>query len=732
MLKKIGRKILSSLLILITLLLGIGSAPQTEIGEQSKTITFEELGFLEDDTFKGINAVREYGILLPVIWEPEDDSKITLWFSHAKALTNQSSFAIEFNGIRLSSIELTSINDDHGKITVEIPKETWEEGYNRLRLVFYLGFEDFDCLNLDDELLWFTIHNTSNYQLKYRLKELSPELNAFPAPFIAQTGIIENNITIILPDIPTSAEVNAASLISATLGQLASWRTLNLTFASQSDALKEPEKIEGNVSLIVRIESLPLLKELNAPWKENTKDKGSLLGENGDPYPQNTSILWAGQFFDNPYQALLVVTGDTDQSVLQAARALSQGSIVEQLPGSLALINQVPDSVSTHEDFTSTFTLEKYHYQDITTWGTSEQQTSYSLPFATSWKVIDDATLRLHFSHSSFGEFDESFITVLVNGTPAGTIPLTEENTEDAWKEIIIPWRLFAFGENLITITSNINLPDEYRDARYDCLDDDPTAAWLVVFADSEMTVPLGPSTDMLTLNNFPYAFIGSSDLSDFGIIIPEKSNKLLTEMVIRLSENLGHYINGEGIDLRVYTPQELATAEERPAYLMLIGRPTDNSEIAELNDKMPQPFKEGTNIPVALNNIVQVNPSNGDIGYLQSLNNEDGKPVLIATGTSNQGIVWAIDALMDSASIENLFGDLALTRAKGSISSALVQDKEELIPVVEEVAIEPVLEKNNLSLWIGIGFAFVTFVLVSIKIIEETIKTRKLRKKDE
>lgn len=727
--RKMSEKILCSTIILLAFLLSFAAAPQLKIEEQTNTFTFKDLGILlSDDSFKGISTTREYGFQWPSTWEPEEGSTLTLVFSHAKALSEKSSFVIEFNGSHIASVELTSLNRDRGELTVQIPRELWVEGYNRVRLVLYLGYEGFDCMNLDDDLLWFTVHTTSNFTLQYRLKEASPVLNEFPVPFVINSGIIENDVTFILPDVPISAEINAASLISAKLGQFASWRTLNLSFASQSDVLTNPEKLIGNIILVGRVDQLPLLNDLDAPWNV---ENGRLDDKNGDPYPEDTGVLWSGQFLDNSDQSILVVTGDTDNAVVEAAKALTRDSIIEQLPGNLALINQVPNSVSIQETYTSTFTLEKYQYQDITAWGTSEQTITYSLPFAASWKVIDDVNLRLHFSHSNFSEGNESYITVQVNGTPAGTIPLTTENADDAWQELVIPARLFDFGENLITVVSNINLPDGSQDARYDCLDDNSTAAWIVVYADSEMTVPLGPSTEILSINEFPYAFIGSSDLSDFGIILPDQPNKLIDEMVIRLSEYLGHYINGDGIDLRIYTTGELAAVAEKPTHLMLIGQPTQNSKIAQLNDRLPQPFEDGTNNPVSLNDIVQVNPNYEDIGYLQALIDSDGNPMLIATGTSDEGIGWAVDALMDSDNIKNLYGDLALTRAEGSISSALIQDTEDLLPVVEEIPVESQKEENNLNLWGGIVFAVVTSAVVIGKIIEEVLNKNKSRKHD-
>lgn len=719
-------KLIKSILILLTFLCSFAGAPLGIVQEQSNTYTFQDLGILtSDDSFKGISTVKEYGFQWPSTWEPQNNSTLTLEFSHAEALSEKSSLAVEVNGTRITSTELTSTNSDLGELKVEIPSGLWVEGYNRVRLVLYLGYEGFDCLNLDEDLLWFTVHASSNFTFQYRIKDADPVLNKFPLPFVSNSGIVENTITFVLPDAPTSAEINAAALVSAKLGQFASWRTVNLNFANESNAKAAPSSLKGNIILVGRADQLAILNDLQAPW---ILKNGKLTEKNGDAYPENSGVLWSGQFFADSKQSILVVTGDTDAAVIEAAKALTRDSILEQLPSNLALISQVPDSVSTQETFTSTFTLEKYGYQDVTAWGTSEQSITYALPFATSWKVSNDVNLRLHFAHTDFSNLEESYLTVQVNGTPAGTVSLTSENANDAWVDLVLPARLFDFGDNRITVVSNINLPDAYEDDRFDCLDDNAAAAWIVVYADSELMVPLGPSTEVLSINEFPYAFIGSSDLSDFGVILPDKPNQTINELVLKLSEFLGHYLNSEGIDMQVYTSAELTALPEKPSHLLLIGIPTQNSEIVKLNGRLPQPFEDGTNNPVAQTDIVQTNTIHADIGYLEALI-EEGNPVLIATGTTDKGIEWAVDALMDSTNLKNLYGDLALTRAEGSISSAMIQDTAELLPAAEEMPVEPQKEENNLAVWIGIIFAVVTFGVVVGKIVDETLKKNKSRK---
>jgi len=88
--------------------------------ENFKEFTLEDTGISTDDVLKGILVSRDYGISLPASWGITD-AQVRIDFSHSQILNPKSSMAIDWNDVRLVSIQLTKENADHGQLVVNIP-----------------------------------------------------------------------------------------------------------------------------------------------------------------------------------------------------------------------------------------------------------------------------------------------------------------------------------------------------------------------------------------------------------------------------------------------------------------------------------------------------------------------------------------------------------------------------------------------------------------------------------
>jgi hypothetical protein len=293
------------------------------------------------------------------------------------------------------------------------------------------------------------------------------------------------------------------------------------------------------------------------------------------------------------------------------------------------------------------------------------------LPMA--WQIQSEATLDLHFAHSAIADPERSFLNVLLNGTPVGNIRLTPENAEDSHTPFRLPARLFRLGDNSLAVVSDMDFDEAHRDEYYyDCLAPDPKEAWLVVYADSQLNLPGGPTSVVLTLGDYPQAFVGPANLTDLAFIVPDIADSTIAHVIVQIAERLGHYAEGEALAPQVIAAQDMASMSPPPKYQILVGRPSQNMAIARLNDVLPQPFKPGTDEPLPVESLAQIIPPQGTVGYIQAvLSPEERHPRLIVTGTTDEGVLWASDALSDPALVKVLDGDLAIISAAGSVVSA-------------------------------------------------------------
>jgi len=667
-----------SKLILLTVIGLLMVAPSVAIAQEPSVplttdVTLEDMGYTSDDTVQGVLVTREYGLSWPDAWEAQPGNTATLQFSHSPALDPRSTLTVEFNGARLSSVLLTPENAEEGTLQIALPENLINVGYNGLRLNFYMGLYDFNCRDIDDPAVWTTVHKTTTFHLSYTLNIPEPNLANFPLPFMDNSPLVENHVTFILPDHPTPAELNAAVTISAKLGQLAAWRTMYLHTLTEGQA-QDPTAVKGDLILVGRADRLQTLRDAPPPFVSWQGGQPVLIDSERVSLPPEAGVLWEQLSPVDATTVMLIVTGATDEAVLTAARALADEGTYPRLVGQLGMVLNVPYPPPTDMVVGQAITLEELGYEERTAWGSREQSMKYTVPLPFVWQIQFESTLDLHFAHSAIVDPEESSLSVLLNDTPVGSILLTPENAEEAQVSFQLPARLFKYGNNTLSVLSDMDLNEGDEDHRYrydyDCLAPEPKQAWLVIYADTQLNLPGGPTSIVLSLDDYPQAFIGPANLSDVTFVVPDSADSTIARAIIQIAERLGHLAEGEALAPQVINAQTLESMAQPPDYQILIGHPTQNAAIARLNADLPQPFRPGTDDPEPVETLAQIVPPQGTVGYIQAVLSSEGHPRLIVTGTTDEGVVWASEALSDPDLMKALDGDLAIVSASGSIVS--------------------------------------------------------------
>jgi len=670
---------------------------------RTRTFTFADLGYTRDETLQGIRATREYGLMLPQGWQPQAGSVLVLRFSHSPALRPTSSLAVDWNDTRLASVLLTAENVRDGTLRVTIPETVMRAGYNVLRVQAYMGIQEDFCADVDNPAVWATIHHSSYVQLNFIARPPQADLSTLPAPFIEASSIVTNTVTFVLPDSPRPAELAALATISAKLGQLAAWRTLlvDVRAASAFDV----EHAQGHFIVIGARERLP--RALDVPIVRTSGTETLFTDLRGEPLPRGAGVLWE-QLTPRHDGMLLVVTGDSDTAMLTAARALASTPTSARLSGPLGVVLDVPPPRGNGLP-AQTVTLEALGYRDITAQGSHEQTLNYALLLPMAWQIQEGATLDLHFAHSALLDANKSSLNVLLNGTPVTSILLTPRTATDGRVTVALPARLFRMGENTLTIVGNIRVARQKDEA--DCLNAYYREAWLVVYADSRVNLPGAPANLPATLSNYPRAFLGAMDLSEVTFIVPTESNLAIARALAWITARLGRFAQGDTLAPLVVDAQTPATTR----YHILLGRPSQNPAIAQLNPVLPQPFRAQSDEPEPVAQIAQVLPPRGAVGYLQATT-VNQQPRLVVTGNSDDGMLWAAQALSAPELLGKLRGDLAILSAAASLTTLEVRTKDS--PAVLSPT-QPTASANgvaNMPVWVlglTIGLFLVTLAIL-------------------
>ena len=114
---------------------------------------------------------------------------------------------------------------------------------------------------------------------------------------------------------------------------------------------------------------------------------------------------------------------------------------------------------------------------------------------------------------------------------------------------------------------------------------------------------------------------------------------------------------------------------------LIVIGQPSRNPLLRELNDWLPQPFQEGLDtIRPVLDSVIFADVFERDVGLLQELASpwNPRRTIAVVTGTADEGVGWAYQTLIEGP--QGLHGNLAVID-RGHLAAT---DEEGLIHAVD------------------------------------------------
>ncbi len=698
----------------------------------TRQVTFEELGYTEDETVQGITSSRSFGFQLPASWTVQPGNEVTLQFSHSPMLAEYSSMAVDFNSVRIGSVLLTPDNSDHGTVNYSLPENLFQAGFNYLTINFYMGIHANYCEDAENPGVWATIHNASTFDLNYESDLSSFDLGLFPYPLLDRSELLLNQVTMVVPEQPSVVELGVLASISARLSQLNVNQKLDIHVISEAQLVEGEQTAQGHLLYIGRADHLKILTSESLPFVKAENGRVSFITLDGRTIDSGNGVLWLGGSPGDNAAARLIVSGETDEALTLAARGLSNDKVYPLLQGQLGIIQGVSDPPASSLSQQPEMSLQDMGYEDATVHGAYQQAVTYVSRLSREWQVLTEATFELHFAHSDLLYPQGSILTVTVNDTPVGNTQLTPENADDARLTVSIPARVFKIGANTIKIVTNAQLPYDPED-QYFCNRDHYFDAWVTVYSDSVLKLPAGPTVLNLDLGNYPFGFMGAADLSDLQFVVPAQSTLDTAQALAWLAAGLGRYADGDELSPKVINADSLtSTAGENP-YQILVGEPVRNKAIYQLNKVLPLPFVEGTNIPQNSERIPRVLASSevNSVGYLEAALTEAGHVRLVVTGSDAAGLKWAAQALTDAEMLAQLNGDLAILQSPDSVYTDSIRQPSQSREPASGTETNPpsAVSLSQPSarwvIWLASGVFLVTLVIIGSSLLSSFFKSK-------
>ncbi|MBD1909237.1 MULTISPECIES: cellulose biosynthesis cyclic di-GMP-binding regulatory protein BcsB [unclassified Leptolyngbya] len=248
----------------------------------------------------------------------------------------------------------------------------------------------------------------------------------------------------------------------------------------------------------------------------------------------------------------------------------------------------------------------------------------------TSWKVRS-AKAMIRFQHSPQLLSDRSSMTVRVNGTSVGTIPLNRKGSE-------IGQALFNIPPNLIQNFNEISMLVQQTDSAECPALNDPDL-WTEILPDSKLIFSFESQDVPLDFARYPYPLLDplGLDPEQLAYLQPAQMTDAWLTAVARMQASFGRQERFRPIQTRLIQSVDDLRSNER---LIVLGTPAEQPVLSTLS--LPLPVKDGQ--------LVDANksPLGGDTGVLMLATTRDGDaPVLVATANTAAGVDKAVQFLV-------------------------------------------------------------------------------------
>ncbi|MBD2069464.1 cellulose biosynthesis cyclic di-GMP-binding regulatory protein BcsB [Leptolyngbya sp. FACHB-671] len=246
---------------------------------------------------------------------------------------------------------------------------------------------------------------------------------------------------------------------------------------------------------------------------------------------------------------------------------------------------------------------------------------------------VKSAKALIRFQHSPALLPNQSSMTVRVNDTSIGSVALNRPNSQ-------VGQVLFNIPTSLLQDRNEISIATQQQNSE-ECTDPTDPMLWTEVLPDSKLLFEFEPQAVALDFNRYPYPFIDDLGLDRDRLVYlrPKELSESWLTSAARFQASAGRYADFRPVDTRMVTDLDQVQGGDR---LILIGTPTEQPVLKNLS--LPFQFQG--------NQLLDGNRSTlpGDVGVLMMTTLEDnGVPVLVATGNDAAGVAKAVQFLVQS-----------------------------------------------------------------------------------
>ena len=643
-------------MIVVSMLAGmVGIQPAFAAGLTQATLNLTTLGMNTPTILTGPVSEHSVEFNFPVEWFPEESGKLTLNISafFSSLVATESTDAVSglvggdlsayLNDTLLGVTTLTQAGQQSVQFDFDasILKLASKDSVNELRIRWDGSIS---CsMNL---LSSVTVYPDSVMEFSFADNPKSLSINDFPVPFIVEGSIEPVALKIVIPANPSAAELQAAMIVAAGVGQISNGQAqaelISIANYHPTTGLKQ------NILLVANNDTLQTLDLASLGISSQI---GPVAGE---------GVL---HYFKPAGGYGLLVSGD-ETGIIKAAQVLAANQTLAAGDPATMFISAVnPPAVSMGQQ---DMTLADLGAGELVFSRPNQLDQSVEFYIPAGNQVRADASFDLVISHSQQLDYLNSSLQVKVNGYPAVSLRLNDNTSNQNLFTLIMPANLIRPGRNTVEFAADLNI-------RNLCTPPVESVAWLRVSSDSVLHLPLetavGGSSVAKKFGDFPDAFFTGSGLNDVLLMIaPDDFGNL--EAAARLAMTLGAGAPHNSIfQLNALYSNAPDTSLASGMSTILVGKPSD---FAILSDKSAFPSlvfdADNTLSSQSAVELVSKPEAGANLGYIaiRGYDSSTSRVLMAVLGNTSTGVTQAVEAVINPKTAEYNFGmvttDQALT----------------------------------------------------------------------
>lgn len=670
-----------------------------DIGANEATVTFGELGFQETSLVSPFDSTRVL-FSLPANWrlspggEVQLEYEVTLTGADVDLVgTNQNpyggSLVISFNNELVDTIPLDGLGPQTVQLTLPPAAVETRRQDGRHELVIALSAQSSCIYNIRAVVV---VRPTSSLRLPFEVSSPDLNLSRLPAPFYLRNALLPDRTLVVVPDEPDVQELQAALNVMSGFGSLVG-DVFDFGLVTAGE-LTEAALAESNLVFVGRPEQFDVLSNVPFPLALENNTFTNLPPESAEDGILEMAISpW------NESKAVLLVSGTSTEAVTKAAQAVSSGRVLVYENPAVSYVSSV-QMLSESLPVVQDFTLQSLGYQTETLSGIGVDSVQYSFNASKEQLNSRDGTIDLMYNHSGLVDYGLSSFTVELNNQPIASTAFSKESEQLTTLQIKIPPGLLRYGENRLQVSARMFATTSCDSTGFS----DP---WLAISDQSSIHLPATATETtapwLMDLKFYPDLFTTYSDLGDVAFVLP-RANPSTWKVAAQLAYQLGDAATPLISNLQAVYADDVPQAVLDENSLIVIGRASAVPFISEVNAQLPAPFDLETDTASESNmQVVYRIPSGMSVGYLELINSpyNPEKTILVLAGNTDDGLIMAGNALLQSTLRSQLTGVFAVTNgtqiATGSASSTF-SAVGTLVPPQDAVVATPLPATTNVA----------------------------------